>query len=179
MSLSLLRWSTCAITPASEVIVAAKILEFLSYQMQYTMACNNSFNTASKPDEATTRGINDTIVKYTNRGNGTTKSSCFQYSKKMGKGGAYLTVAAEEVEKLRRRNGELEREMEEMKKEMIQLWRRTVVAEEAEERLCSQLAELEVESLDQAREYESRIHFLVDQISRLSSSSLEVVVMNS
>ncbi|KAF3492518.1 hypothetical protein DY000_02055652 [Brassica cretica] len=78
----------------------------------------------------------------------------------MGKGGAYLTVAAEEVEKLRRRNGELERE-------------------EAEERLCSQLAELEVESLDQAREYESRIHFLVDQIFRLSSSSLEVVVMNS
>ncbi|XP_018436705.1 protein RESPONSE TO LOW SULFUR 3 [Raphanus sativus] len=97
----------------------------------------------------------------------------------MGKGGAYATVAADEMEKLRRRNGELEREMEEMKKEMIQLWRRTVVAEEAEERLCSQLAELEVESLDQAREYESRIHFLVDQISRLSSSSLEVVVMNS
>ena len=53
------------------------------------------------------------------------------------------------------------------------------MAEEAEERLCSQLAELEVESLDQAREYESRILFLVDQISRLSSSSLEVIVSNS
>ncbi|KAF8104893.1 hypothetical protein N665_0166s0074 [Sinapis alba] len=97
----------------------------------------------------------------------------------MGKGGAYVTVAANEVAELRRRNGELEREMEEMKKEMVQLWRRAVVAEEAEERLCSQLAELEVESLDQAREYESRIYFLVDQISRLSSSSLEVVVTNS
>ncbi|KAG7560239.1 hypothetical protein ISN45_Aa05g017800 [Arabidopsis thaliana x Arabidopsis arenosa] len=97
----------------------------------------------------------------------------------MGKGGGYLTVAAEEVEELRRRNGELEREMEEMKKEMVQLWRRTVVAEEAEERLCSQLAELEVESLDQARDYHSRIVFLMDQISRLSSSSLEVVVTNS
>lgn len=90
-----------------------------------------------------------------------------------------MTVAAEEVEELRRRNGELEREMEDMKKEMVQLWRRTVVAEEAEERLCSQLAELEVESLDQARDYHSRIVFLMDQISRLSSSSLEVVVTNS
>ncbi|ESQ45579.1 hypothetical protein EUTSA_v10010815mg [Eutrema salsugineum] len=83
----------------------------------------------------------------------------------------YMRVAAEEVEELRRRNRELEREVEEMKTEMIQLWRRTVVAEEAEERLCSQLAELEVESLDQAREYQSRILFLMDQYSRLSSSS--------
>ncbi|XP_010426472.1 PREDICTED: uncharacterized protein LOC104711472 [Camelina sativa] len=97
----------------------------------------------------------------------------------MGKGGNYATVAVEEVEELRRRNGELEREMEEMKKQMVQLWRRTVVAEEAEERLCSQLAELEVESLDQARDYQSRILFLMDRISRLSSSSLEVVVTNS
>ncbi|KAG2257594.1 hypothetical protein Bca52824_076888 [Brassica carinata] len=97
----------------------------------------------------------------------------------MGKGGAYLTVAAEEVEKLRRRNGELEREMEEMKKEMIQLWRRTVVAEEAEERLCSQLAELEVESLDQAREYESRVHFLVDQISSLPPLSKSLLPIYS
>ncbi|CAH8268026.1 unnamed protein product [Arabidopsis lyrata] len=97
----------------------------------------------------------------------------------MGKGGGYVTVTAEEVEELRRRNGELEREMEDMKKEMVQLWRRAVVAEEAEERLCSQLAELEVESLDQARDYHSRIVFLMDQISRLSSSSLEVVVTNS
>ncbi|XP_010515308.1 PREDICTED: uncharacterized protein LOC104791181 [Camelina sativa] len=97
----------------------------------------------------------------------------------MGKGGGYATVATEEVEELRRRNGELEREMEEMKKQMVQLWRRTVVAEEAEERLCSQLAELEVESLDQARDYQSRILFLMEQISRLSSSSLEVVVTNS
>ncbi|KFK25475.1 hypothetical protein AALP_AA8G119400 [Arabis alpina] len=84
-----------------------------------------------------------------------------------------------EVEELRRRNKELEREVEEMRSEMVKLWRRTVVAEEAEERLCSQLAELEVESLDQAREYQSRVLFLMDQISRLSSSSLEIVVTNS
>lgn len=86
-------------------------------------------------------------------------------------GGGYVTVSAEEMEELKR-NIDLEREVEEMKTEMIQLWRRTVVAEEAEERLCSQLAELEVESLDQARDYHSRMLFLMDQISRLSSSSV-------
>ncbi|CAH8268027.1 unnamed protein product [Arabidopsis lyrata] len=90
----------------------------------------------------------------------------------MANRGGYVTVAAEEMEDLRRRNIELSREVEEMKTEMIKLWQRTVVAEEAEERLCSQLAELEVESLDQARDYHDRMLFLMDQISRLSSSSL-------
>ncbi|KFK25474.1 hypothetical protein AALP_AA8G119300 [Arabis alpina] len=89
----------------------------------------------------------------------------------MSKEEGYVSVAAKQVEELRRRNIELAREVEEMKTEMVQLWRRTVVAEEAEERLCSQVAELEVESLDQAREYQSRMLFLMDQISRLSSSS--------
>ncbi|CAF2110610.1 hypothetical protein Bca4012_094761 [Brassica carinata] len=81
-------------------------------------------------------------------------------------------VEAEEMEELRRRSRELEREVEEMKTAMLELWRRTVVAEEAEERLCSQLAELEVESLDQARDYHDRVVFLMDQISRLSSLSV-------
>lgn len=83
-----------------------------------------------------------------------------------------MTVSTEEMEELRRRNIELEREVEEMKTEMIRLWQRTVVAEEAEERLCSQLAEMEVESLDQARDYHDRMVFLMDQIFRLSSSSV-------
>ncbi|KAF8054790.1 hypothetical protein N665_1313s0001 [Sinapis alba] len=90
----------------------------------------------------------------------------------MGKGGNLVTVAASEVEELRRKNGEMEKAVEEMRKEMLQLWRRTQVAEEAEERLCSQLAELEAESLDQARDYQSRIIFLVNELSRLSSSDL-------
>ncbi|CAE6119046.1 unnamed protein product [Arabidopsis arenosa] len=89
----------------------------------------------------------------------------------MGKGGNYVTVAASEVEELRRKNGEMEKAVEEMRKEMLQLWRRTQVAEEAEERLCSQLAELEAESLDQARDYHSRIIFLMNELSRLSSDS--------
>lgn len=83
-----------------------------------------------------------------------------------------MTVAAEEMDELRRRNIELSREVAEMKTEMIKLWQRTVVAEEAEEQLCSQLAELEVESLEQARDYHDRMLFLMDQISRLSSSSV-------
>ncbi|XP_013714027.2 protein RESPONSE TO LOW SULFUR 3-like, partial [Brassica napus] len=86
--------------------------------------------------------------------------------------GGYVMVEAEEMEELRRRSRELEREVEEMKTAMLELWRRTVVAEEAEERLCSQLAELEVESLDQARDYHDRVVFLMDQISRLSSLSV-------
>lgn len=81
-------------------------------------------------------------------------------------------MAAEEMDELRRRNIELSREVAEMKTEMIKLWQRTVVAEEAEEQLCSQLAELEVESLEQARDYHDRMLFLMDQISRLSSSSV-------
>ncbi|KFK27751.1 response to low sulfur 1 protein [Arabis alpina] len=89
----------------------------------------------------------------------------------MGKGGNYVTVSASEVEELRRKNGEMEKAVEDMKNEMIQLWRRTQVAEEAEERLCSQLAELEAESLDQARDYHSRIIFLMNELSRLSSAS--------
>ncbi|XP_019083939.1 PREDICTED: uncharacterized protein LOC109125853 [Camelina sativa] len=89
----------------------------------------------------------------------------------MGKGGNYVKMAVSEVEELRRKNGEMEKEVEEMKKEMLQLWKRTQVAEEAEEHLCSQLAELEAESLDQARDYHSRIILLMNELSRLSSDS--------
>ncbi|AEE78560.1 response to low sulfur 1 [Arabidopsis thaliana] len=71
----------------------------------------------------------------------------------MANRGGCVTVAAEEMDELRRRNIELSRE-------------------EAEEQLCSQLAELEVESLEQARDYHDRMLFLMDQISRLSSSSV-------
>ncbi|ANM66005.1 response to low sulfur 1 [Arabidopsis thaliana] len=70
----------------------------------------------------------------------------------MANRGGCVTVAAEEMDELRRRNIELSREVAEMKTEMIKLWQRTVVAEEAEEQLCSQLAELEVESLEQVLE---------------------------
>ncbi|KAM0043317.1 putative protein response to low sulfur [Helianthus debilis subsp. tardiflorus] len=79
---------------------------------------------------------------------------------------------AEEEEVLRRRNEELERELkrslvreEKMKMELQRTWERLRVAEEAEERLCSQLGELEAEGVDQARAYRERLVMLMEQLS--------------
>ncbi|XP_071690262.1 protein RESPONSE TO LOW SULFUR 3-like [Rutidosis leptorrhynchoides] len=79
-------------------------------------------------------------------------------------------VAQEEV--LRRRNEELERELkrslereEKMKTELQKTWQRLRVAEDAEERLCSQLGELEAEAMDQARDYRQRLVTLMEQLS--------------
>ncbi|GKE73395.1 response to low sulfur 3-like protein [Tanacetum coccineum] len=80
------------------------------------------------------------------------------------------TVAQEEV--LKRRNEELERELkrslereEKMKNELQKTWQRLRVAEDAEERLCSQLGELEAEAVDQARAYRERLVSLMEQLS--------------
>ncbi|KAK4351056.1 hypothetical protein RND71_030369 [Anisodus tanguticus] len=80
--------------------------------------------------------------------------------------------AVPESEVLRRRNEELEKELkksiereEKMKQELQKTWERLRVAEEAEERLCSQLGEFEAEAVDQARIYLTRIHSLMDQLS--------------
>ncbi|KAK4489815.1 hypothetical protein RD792_000459 [Penstemon davidsonii] len=73
---------------------------------------------------------------------------------------------------LQRRNKELERELrnsldreERMKDDLIKLWGRLRVAEEAEERLCFQLGELEAEAVDQAREYRARVVKLMEQLN--------------
>ncbi|KAB1205262.1 hypothetical protein CJ030_MR7G012102 [Morella rubra] len=78
----------------------------------------------------------------------------------------------EEEKVLRRRNEQLEKELresqvreEQMKKELQRAWERLRVAEEAEERLCSQLGELEAEAVQQARDYNARILSLVNQLS--------------
>ncbi|PON60361.1 hypothetical protein PanWU01x14_153470 [Parasponia andersonii] len=79
----------------------------------------------------------------------------------------------EEDQILKKRNEELEQELrrsqereEEMKTELVKAWRRLRVAEEAEERLCSQLGELEAEAVNEARSYHARIVSLMDQLSR-------------
>ncbi|CAN4089423.1 unnamed protein product [Withania somnifera] len=54
---------------------------------------------------------------------------------------------------------------EKMREELHKTWERLRVAEEAEERLCSQLGELEAEAVDQAREYRTRVIHLMDQLS--------------
>jgi cell division septum initiation protein DivIVA len=83
------------------------------------------------------------------------------------------TVPESELEK---RNEELEKELKESKEREEQMRRqlqsaceRLRVAEEAEERLCSQLGELEAEAVYQARDYHDRIVSLMDQLSRAQS----------
>ncbi|GFQ02160.1 hypothetical protein PHJA_002359900 [Phtheirospermum japonicum] len=78
----------------------------------------------------------------------------------------------ENHEMLRRRNEELERELrkslereERMKQELRWALERLRVAEEAEERLCSQVGEVEAEAFEHAREYKAHIMVLMEQLS--------------
>ncbi|KAA8533507.1 hypothetical protein F0562_031059 [Nyssa sinensis] len=71
---------------------------------------------------------------------------------------------AEDEKVLRKRNEELERELkksvereEKMKQELQRTFERLKVTEEAEERLCFQLGELEAEAVDQARAHMPRL----------------------
>ncbi|KAL4342482.1 hypothetical protein GQ457_08G034020 [Hibiscus cannabinus] len=91
---------------------------------------------------------------------------------------AVVAAKRKEEEELRKRNEELERELresrereEQMRKELRKVWERLRVAEEAEERLCSQLGELEAESVDQARAYNAHIVSLMAQLSKASISN--------
>lgn len=77
---------------------------------------------------------------------------------------------------LKKRNEELEEELKRSKEREDHVRRqlraaldRLSVAEDAEERLCVQLGDLEAEALQQAREYHARIVSLVDQLSRAHS----------
>ncbi|PHT53582.1 hypothetical protein CQW23_08044 [Capsicum baccatum] len=99
-----------------------------------------------------------------------------------------IVSAAPEAEVLRRRNEELEKELkksiereERMRAELHKTWERLKVAEEAEERLCSQLGELEAEAVDQARAYRTRVMHLMDQLSLAQKllQSASVTVPNS
>lgn len=82
-------------------------------------------------------------------------------------------AGGEEQEKLRRRNEELERELREsrereeaVREELRRMAERLRVAEEAEERLCTQLGELEAEAVLLARAYLARILSLADQLAQ-------------
>ncbi|KAL5737198.1 hypothetical protein ACOSQ2_031986 [Xanthoceras sorbifolium] len=84
-----------------------------------------------------------------------------------------ININQKKEEDLRKRNEELERELknskereEQMKVELQKTWERLRLAEEAEERLCSQLGELEAESVNQARDYHARILSLMNQLSQ-------------
>ncbi|WOK98076.1 hypothetical protein Cni_G06786 [Canna indica] len=80
-------------------------------------------------------------------------------------------TAAAELEALRRRNAELEREVaqrrereEGMRVDLERTRARLRVAEEAEEQLCAQLGELEAEAVAHARAYQLRIKELSEQL---------------
>ncbi|XVE64528.1 hypothetical protein DITRI_Ditri07aG0107800 [Diplodiscus trichospermus] len=84
-----------------------------------------------------------------------------------------VSIKKKEEEDLKKRNQELEKELkesrereEQMRKELQKIWQRLRVAEDAEERLCSQLGELEAESVNQARAYNAHILSLTDQLSK-------------
>jgi hypothetical protein len=87
------------------------------------------------------------------------------------------------------RNEELERELREsvqreqrMKLELERFRQRLRIAEEAEERLCSQLGDLEAEAVDQARDYRDRVMMLMNRLEAaqnlLHSSSISLPCVN-
>ncbi|KAJ3692631.1 hypothetical protein LUZ60_011726 [Juncus effusus] len=76
-----------------------------------------------------------------------------------------------EVEELKRKNGELEREVRERREregglmaDLKRMRERARLAEEAEERLCVQLGELEAEAVEQVLAYRKHIKVLADQL---------------
>ncbi|KAK8934448.1 hypothetical protein KSP39_PZI014815 [Platanthera zijinensis] len=86
--------------------------------------------------------------------------------------GLRRTGAAADAEELKWRNLELEREVrerrereEEMGRELERTKGMLKSVEEAEERLCAQLGELEAEAIAQARVYNRRIKALSDRLA--------------
>lgn len=75
--------------------------------------------------------------------------------------------------RLKKRNEELEEQLkqskereEHVRRQLLAALDRVRIAEDAEERLCSQLGDLEAEALLQARQYHARIVSLLDQLSK-------------
>lgn len=73
---------------------------------------------------------------------------------------------------LRKRNEELERELQsslqrevKAREDLARTKERLRATEEAEERLCSQLGDLEAEALEQASAYRAQIRSLTEQLS--------------
>ncbi|KAF8672156.1 hypothetical protein HU200_049723 [Digitaria exilis] len=83
-----------------------------------------------------------------------------------------VTVDGREAEETRRRNAELEKAVaeaaareERLRRELEAALARLAVAEEAEERLCVQLGELEAEAVTQAMEYQEHVRALSERLS--------------
>ncbi|CAD6252003.1 unnamed protein product [Miscanthus lutarioriparius] len=74
-------------------------------------------------------------------------------------------AGVDEAELLRRRNAELEREVAALRLELGAARRRAETAEEAEERLCAQLADAEVEAFELARAYQAQVQALAAELA--------------
>uniref|UniRef100_A0A7N0RD63 Uncharacterized protein n=1 Tax=Kalanchoe fedtschenkoi TaxID=63787 RepID=A0A7N0RD63_KALFE len=81
---------------------------------------------------------------------------------------------------MRRMNAELIEELKRSeerearaRQELGLVWERLRVAEEAEERLCTQLGELEAETVEQARAYHARVVSLAEQLAQAQKLILE------
>ncbi|XP_066317687.1 protein RESPONSE TO LOW SULFUR 3-like [Miscanthus floridulus] len=74
-------------------------------------------------------------------------------------------AGVDEAELLRRRNAELEREVAALRLELGAARRRAETAEEAEERLCEQLGDAEVEALELARAYQAQVQALAAELA--------------
>ncbi|KAL9240231.1 hypothetical protein vseg_014475 [Gypsophila vaccaria] len=83
-----------------------------------------------------------------------------------------------EIEEMQKRNTELERALRESQQReqhlahrLSKALERVRVAEEAEEMLCSQLSDLEVEAVEHAREFHAQISALKLQLFQIQSSA--------
>ncbi|GJM98997.1 hypothetical protein PR202_ga16053 [Eleusine coracana subsp. coracana] len=75
------------------------------------------------------------------------------------------------AEVLQRRNAKLEREVAVLFAELDAARRRAETAEEAEERLCMQLGEAEVEAVELARAYQGRVDDIARELARAYQGS--------
>ncbi|GLJ07147.1 hypothetical protein SUGI_0059660 [Cryptomeria japonica] len=96
------------------------------------------------------------------------------YKKKSAKEDLSVDIEQLEIEALRSENLKLQRIVEESQRYKAELMAdlekvrmRLLMTEEAEEHLCSQLGELEAESVLQARDYNHQINSLKQQLAQM------------
>ncbi|OEL20845.1 hypothetical protein BAE44_0018141 [Dichanthelium oligosanthes] len=81
------------------------------------------------------------------------------------KGSSNGVLEVKEAEVLWWRNAELEREVAALRAELGAARRRAETAEEAEERLCVQLGDAEVEAVEIARAYQEQVEELARELA--------------
>ncbi|KMZ65744.1 hypothetical protein ZOSMA_30G00250 [Zostera marina] len=95
-----------------------------------------------------------------------------------------IETGENDIEIIRQRCLAMEKELKEskereeaMRNELMKTRQRLRVAEDAEERLCSQLGDLEAESVDQARLYYLQVKTLQEQLDRWSPSQSQTAAV--